>query len=155
MTKQQAVLLLFVLIIIGGGVTLYVTSSGASKTPAGSGTELPSAGTSATSGQPASSANKTVLESLQYTVPNGNMEDITVACVVDAAGNIVDVTFKYGTPTNPESKEYLAKFNNSFKAGDLIGTKIGQKKLSRVGGASLTTAAFNAAIDSLATKVNG
>lgn len=152
MTKQQAILLLFVLIIIGGGATIYMKlPSSQPSLPAAEATQNPAASGS-TSGTTAST-NKTIIETHSYTVPNGNTEDITVACVVDANGMVVDVTFSFGTPTNPESREYLGKFNKAFSSSLLVGSKVGDKKLSRLGGASLTTKAFNEALGALAVKV--
>jgi hypothetical protein len=97
--------------------------------------------------------NKTLTHVETYQVPNEDKEEITITVVVDTDGNIVDIKFAYSTPTNPESREYLQKFNRAFTASSFIGKKITSIKASRIGGASLTTGAFNQAIATLATKV--
>jgi hypothetical protein len=169
MTKEQKILLLFVLLIAGSGTALYLTKSGNTPTAtvqtpststntntqtqgdtAGVGTQ-PSATVTGTVTTPAQ--NKTLTQVEMYEVPNGNKEEITVTVIVDGAGNIIDVKFAYNTPTNPESSKYLEKFNRAFTASSLVGKKIGSVKASRVGGASLTTGAFNQAIATLAAKV--
>lgn len=176
MTKEQKILLLFVLLIAGSGTVFYVSKSGTTSTPAATetsgqtnqatvpATTEPAATTN--TGASVSGAvttptpiaqNKTFVETLTYQTPEDNKEDITVTAIVDASGNIVDVTFTHGTPHKRESSEYLGKFVAALPAAKatLVGAKIGSKQLSRVGGASLTTAAFNKALSSIATKVTG
>lgn len=154
MTKQQAIILLFILIIIGGGVTLYVTSSKDAVLDVET-KQSESTPTTSASETPVVSTNRTITESVSYNVPEDGLEHITVECVVDSLGNIVDVKFSYATPSHRESREMLGSFSKNFKPSSLIGTKIGDTKLSRVGGASLTTNAFNTAMAAIKTKVNG
>ncbi len=171
MTKEQKILLLFVLLIAGSGTAFYVSKSGTPVTPAATQTSQGAApvttqpttantGTSVSgtvTGVTPTAQNKTIVETITYQTPEESQENVTVTAVVDASGNIVDVTFAYGTPHKIESKEYLGKFVAALPTAKttLIGTKIGSQQLSRVGGASLTTAAFNKALSALATKVTG
>ena len=178
MTKEQKILLLFVLLIAGSGATIYVSKSNTA-TPVVSTVPQTNSETNTatklttttelapTTSETAVSAtvmapkptpvpvvqNKTLVHNQEYIVPDGDTENITITVIVDVAGNIVDVKFAYGTPTNRESKEFLGRFNTAFSAKTLVGTKIGDIKLSRVGGSSLTTGAFNKAMATLATKV--
>ena len=179
MTKEQKILLLFVLLIAGSGVAMYVSKNNTAipvvSTVPQTNSETNTATKLTTTTEPAPTTsetavsaivtatptpvpapvvqNKTLVHNQEYIVPDGDTENITVTVILDTTGNIVDVKFAYGTPTNRESKEFLGRFNTAFSAKTLVGTKIGDIKLSRVGGSSLTTGAFNKAMATLATKV--
>lgn len=167
MTKEQKILLLFVLIIAGAGATYYFTQE---KTPTTvettqtqtTGTQTNTTGQTEVTGTVTTGTNvtveataKTVTDKVSYQAPENHTEGLTVNATLDASGKITDVTFAFDTPSNPESRQYQNKFTNSFKASTLVGTKLGDVKLSRVGGASLATAAFNKALAELAVKANG
>lgn len=82
-----------------------------------------------------------------YAVPNGDIENLAVTVTL-TNGIISDISFSM-TPTNKESSEYYNKFKNSFPKSQVVGKTISGVSLSRVGGASLTTNAFNKAIGEL------
>ena len=102
---------------------------------------------------PQATQTKTLKKSLVYNVPDHMQESIIVTLVVDATGKIADVTFAYNTPTNRESAEYLSRFNSAFSPSLVVGKKMSEVSLSRVGGASLTTGAFNKAVADLSTQL--
>lgn len=175
MTKQQAILLLFVLIIIGGGATYYVTQSkqqtpsiqpqtetqtsttntSPTNTTQASSNTAPTTTTGSPSGTTATASSKKLTDKVSYDVPEGDIEWLTVNVTVDASGKITDVTFAFDTPTNHDSRHYQNSFSSAFNASSLVGTKLSDAKISRTGGASLSTTAFNRALSDLATKANG
>jgi outer membrane biosynthesis protein TonB len=79
-----------------------------------------------------------------YHVPDENTESITVNVSIKS-GIISDVSFS-SDPTNPTSAEFYQSFVGQFSKSALVGKKLAGVSLSRVGGASLTTAAFNRAL---------
>ena len=171
MTKEQKILLTFVLLAVGGGVTFYVTQQKSTPVPQAQAqaqaqalatvtdTTLapvsPTTTVAITTDTPTIVSNQTYTEVLTYKAPENHTEEITVTAIVDAMGNIVDVTFTNATPSNRESKQYLGNFAKSFSSSMVIGKNIHSVNLSRVGGASLTTGAFNKAITNIGAKVNG
>lgn len=64
---------------------------------------------------------------------------------------ITDVSYSESTKDR-ESSEYYNSFIKSFKTSDVVGKKIEDVSLSRVGGASLTTKAFMSALATIAAK---
>lgn len=122
------------------GTTQGTTSSGA-------GSIVPTSSTGATQ------STKTLKQSLVYNVPDHMQEKITVTLVVDQTGKIVDAAFAYDTPTNRESADYLSRFSGKFTPSLVTGKKVSDVSLSRLGGASLTTRAFNSAVASIATQL--
>lgn len=163
MTKEQKILLAFVLLAVGGGVTFYVTQQKSTpvyqvQTPVtvtDTTPTTPVVPVASTTDTPPVVSNQTFAETLSYNAPENHTEEITVTAVVDTRGNIVDVTFTNATPTNRDSKQYLGNFAKSFSPSMIIGKNIHSVALSRVGGASLTTGAFNKAIANIGIKVNG
>lgn len=91
-----------------------------------------------------SSTKKT---NVNYLVPEGDTENLSVTVTI-TNGIISDISFSM-TPTNKESSEYYNKFKNSFPKSQVVGKTVSGVSLSRVGGASLTTNAFNKAISQL------
>lgn len=191
MTKEQKILLLFVLAIAGGAATFYITRTDSSEpttlqetdvtstssnegvraspqSTGGSGSvnvsnQAPKTPISTTPKQPVvptapitppvTATSRTLKETTTYSVPNGNQEEITVTIIVDSTGTIIDATFAHATPTNRESREYLGKFSSTFKSSLVVGKKIEGLSISRVGGASLTTKAFNKALVNLSANL--
>lgn len=176
MTKEQKILLLFVLAIAASSATFYVvkTKSDASPinniTQVSTNTEVPVAEpaldvTPAPAPAPTPTpipkpvpipkpipVTKTYKETLSYAAPDEYVETIIVTTILDTTGIISDITFAYNTPTNRQSMEYLQSFAKEFKKSLVIGKSITTAHISRVGGASLTTGAFNNALASIAVK---
>ena len=154
MTKEQKILLLFVLAIVGAGGVYYVMQPTPTTKEVANvvSTETPGTATQETNTQTNTTqtgaisqkeapvivtqvvANKNIIEKLKYQVPEDHTEEITVTAVIDSTGTIVDVTFAYAPATNRESREYLAKFASAFKPALVVGQKISTAKASRVGG---------------------
>lgn len=92
------------------------------------------------------------VNNVSYYTPSGMPELIHVnISILD--GVISDISFSYDSPSNRESGQYLRNFSASLNKSAIIGKKITNVSLSRVGGASLTTEAFMQAIHETATKV--
>ncbi len=89
--------------------------------------------------------------SVNYRVPAGHTEDLELAIEIND-GVISSVEFELEA-TNSESKRYQGWFEDSFDQSELIGKKIEDVDLSRVGGASLTTNAFMDALDIIANDI--
>jgi hypothetical protein len=170
MTKEQKILLVFVLAVAAGGAVFYVSKEKQVVVEVKQGdivsqTEntntdvqaivVTTATASGSVEHQVVNENKTLTESLFYTVPEDHRDEIKVVVIVDQSGKILDVDFSYSAPSNKESREYLAKFDTTFNPSLIIGKKLEDVKLSRVGGASLTTAAFNQAIHNLSTAFKG
>jgi hypothetical protein len=85
----------------------------------------------------------------EYRAP-GNARH-TVAVAMTLANDVVTaVSITYGGDTVAASKNYQSKFDNALPA-QVIGKKLDGIALSRVGGASLTTGAFNNALAQVKT----
>lgn len=100
--------------------------------------------------QPISSA-KTVSTTVRFNVPEGHSDSLTVTATVKD-GIITSINYNQRS-SNRDSEEYYQSFENSFSSASVVGKKIGSVQLSRVGGASLTTEAFNQALSNLAQQI--
>jgi len=168
MTKEQKLLVLLILLVSGAGAGIYF----ATKKPAASKVdELPRAVETTTGSSTAASAqndkapqvppttsfaNVTMphMSSQEYVVPGEGKEAIEVTLYVKD-GTIEDLRFSYAPASKRESVEYLNSFNKAIYKQGLIGKKVKDVSLSRVGGASLTTAAFMKAVNDISTKISG
>ena len=176
MTKQEKFLLLVVLVVSGVGATLYVQNSkktsalkeqvqvqvqstsgvnavtgqintGTTITPTDTTTGTAQGTTNTNTGTVTTNTSSTRQATVGYSVPNGDTENLSITVTL-TNGTISDISFSM-TPTNKESSEYYNKFKNSFPKSQVVGKTIGSVSISRVGGASLTTNAFNRAIGEL------
>lgn len=173
MTKQEKFLLLVVLVVSGVGATLYVqntkstnslkeqvqvgvqNTSGVNPVTTQNETSVtdspapqnPTGGAQTNTGSVTTNTSSTRQATVGYSVPNGDTENLAVTVTL-TNGTISDISFSM-TPTNKESSEYYNKFKNSFPKSQIIGKTLSGVSLSRVGGASLTTNAFNKAISEL------
>lgn len=86
-------------------------------------------------------------ETTSYKVPSGDEEKITVTLTLDADSKISDLAIKYEA-NNPTSKQMQNRFDAEIKSV-VIGKTIDQAKVDIVNGASLTSAAFNNALDTI------
>jgi type VI protein secretion system component Hcp len=178
MTNQEKFLLLVVLIVSGVGATLYVqnakksealkgqvqvgvqnsdyiqtsntgtVTTGTGQTQTTTGTINSGSNTSTTNtGSETTTTNTTKQVTASYVVPDGDTENLSITVLL-TNGTISDISFSMN-PTNNESREYFNKFKNSFPKSQVVGKTLNNVSLSRVGGASLTTNAFNKAIAGL------
>jgi hypothetical protein len=162
MTKEQKILLLFVLAIAGGGAVYYVTQSGPATsgtdtaivetTTTQTGTKTPTTPTTPVPAAPGNTSTKTITETVSYSVPENHQEEMVVVATVDSNGTLIDVKVS-SVPTNKESRGYYGAFSNAFKPSLVTGKNISSISVSRIGGASLTTGAFNKALGNISAKL--
>lgn len=89
----------------------------------------------------------TYTATLDYDVPQRHTETIDITIGIEG-GEISAVQYT-NTPSNIESEFYQGTFDDAFNSNDLVGQEIETAELSKVGSASLTTAAFNDALDQI------
>lgn len=96
-------------------------------------------------------ADGTYSKSVAYSVPEGGREMLHVSVTLaDGQVTALDVTHN---ADKRESARYQSRFSNSIDS-EVVGESIDSISLSRVGGASLTTRAFNAAIQQIETEAS-
>jgi hypothetical protein len=101
---------------------------------------------------PAISAQKnTFTDTVSYKTLSGKEETIHVTVTL-SNDTISNIKFTHDIPMSMTSSRYLDDFEASLDTPSLIGKKIGDISLSRIGGASLTTNAFMQALDHIAHK---
>ncbi len=88
--------------------------------------------------------NGTYNVTTSYIAPGNNKHTVT-ATVVIKNDVVTEAKLSYGGDDNLTSKEYQGRFASKYQS-QVIGTKIDAIALSRVGGASLTTGAYNKAL---------
>jgi hypothetical protein len=86
---------------------------------------------------------------LSYRVPEGNTEKITSS--ISLEGDIIKIVKNTNSSTNRTSREYQAGFENKIQSAT-IGKKIDTLNLESVGGASLTTNAFNQGVSQVKSQ---
>lgn len=142
MTKEQKFLLLAVLIVAGIGVTYYVTQN---KTEGGV------TNTTTTT----QVAVKSYLADISYKVPDEHSETIHVKLTL-TDGLISDISFSSDKPDNIASQENIDAFTQAFQNGAALkGKKLSEVSVVRLGGSSLTSAAFMEAIGKIRAQSNG
>jgi uncharacterized protein with FMN-binding domain len=138
MTKQQSFLLLAVLIIVGGGAGYYFTQG----TPA-----VP----------PTPAVPQVVIKSynadMTYDVPTEKKETLHLAITLEN-GAISDLKFTTDTPDNIASKENIESFEQALALMSFKGKKLSEISVAKVGGASLTSAAFMQAVSKISAQAN-
>lgn len=88
---------------------------------------------------------------VEYLAPKGHRDSIDVQLSLDESGVVVNANVDY-VADNEDSKFYQSKFESAYK-DEVIGKKIEEIDLSRVGGASLTSAAFMEAVEEIKSKI--
>jgi uncharacterized protein (UPF0333 family) len=136
MTKQQSFLLLAVLVIVGGGAGYYFTQGKAAKAP-----------------EAAQVVTKSYNADMTYAVPTDKKETLHLAVTLEN-GVITDFKFTTDTPDNIASKENIESFQQAFAAMSFKGKKLSEVSVSRLGGASLTSAAFMQAVAKISAQAN-
>jgi hypothetical protein len=96
---------------------------------------------------PVSGGSVTKTAVLDFNVPDGYTETLKVSVTTDSSGRITDATVTQDA-NNRESQKYSSNFQRAYKT-EVIGKPLAGLKLSRIGGASLTTAAFNRSFSQL------
>lgn len=97
-------------------------------------------------------ADGTYRSEVRYEVPYGYVEPMTLeVTVADGVITESEVDFEI---VNPVSGDYVRSFERYYK-DQVIGKPITEVSLSRVGGASLTNAAFDAALEKIKSEAAG
>lgn len=99
-----------------------------------------------------SNSAKSVSKTITFQVPENHTNTITVNVTL-SSGKISDISYSQNS-TNRESREYYNNFVSNFSKSSVVGKDISGVNLSRVGGASLTTGAFNQALSQIASELN-
>lgn len=94
----------------------------------------------------------TYSSTVRYEVPFGSIELMNLEVTV-AEGVVTDSTVEFEV-TNPVSESYARSFDNYYK-DEVVGQSLAEVSLARVGGASLTNAAFDAALENIKTEASG
>lgn len=90
-------------------------------------------------------ADGTYTESGQYTAPSGTE---TVTVTITLADNAVTAVEVVGDATDPEAKLHQQMFIDGIGAM-VVGKNIDELQVDRVGGSSLTSGGFNAAVEAI------
>ncbi len=177
MTKEQKILMLLVLLVAGGGVSLYLltqnavtpletqeminktgntTTKGSATTTQVPVTTIPAKDPSTGAFMPPMGIPKNInaphLSNVTYVIPEKGTETIHVTLFVKE-GLIQDVRFTFDPASTRQSGEYLSAFSKALAVANLKGQKVNEVSLSRVGGASLTTDAFMKAVTEINVKI--
>jgi uncharacterized protein with FMN-binding domain len=99
----------------------------------------------------ASSAYKdgTYTSTVSYSVPKGGSN--TLAVTLSISGDKITVVDTASTIDDRESQGYVDSFSSRISSS-VVGTTISDAYIGRVGGASLTSSAFNNALDAIMTN---
>jgi uncharacterized protein YoxC len=154
-TKKLSIIAVSVVVLAGSGLAIFSNNNKSQNTDSSDkGTTLKklNSESDSTTSQSQSTIynNGDFAEDVNYKVPFGESEDIKVS--LSLQDNLVtDVKVELNA-TNPKSKEFQGKFKQVFDTENFAGKKLEDVALSRVSGASLTTAAFDKAIISISQK---
>ena len=94
----------------------------------------------------------TYSSTVRYEVPFEHIGLMNLEVTV-AEGVVTDSVVEFEV-TNPVSESYARSFDNYYK-DEVIGQSLAEVSLARVGGASLTNAAFGAALEKIKTEASG
>jgi len=126
-----------------GGLALVGALAGCSAPAAGTTTPSAESTTPADTGSASSYTDGTYTESADYQAPSGTETvDVTIT-LADSVITDVQVT---GHATDPQAKVRQGEFASGI-AGVIVGKKIDDIQVDKVGGSSLTSGGFNAAVD--------
>ncbi len=137
-----------------GGYKLFVTPDTATTSPSpsvaavqsSSTTEAQSSTPTTTASTASSYKDGTYNAQASYRVPHGGSNTVSAQVTV-AGGKVSDVTVN-DSFTDGESESYVSGFESEIKS-TVKGQSLADVSVSRVGGASLTSEAFNAVLDTI------
>ncbi|CAN5215296.1 hypothetical protein BH11ACT5_BH11ACT5_15960 [soil metagenome] len=137
--NKTAVALLGGLALVGAlaGCSTPATDTG---TPADSGTDSGTTDGTTTSG---TYTDGTYTESADYSAPSGTE---TVDVTLTLADNVITDVQVTGHATDPQAKVHQGEFASGI-AGVVVGKNIDEIQVDKVGGSSLTSGGFNAAVE--------
>lgn len=139
-------------IVAAAGLALAATLAGCSASPAVNGsttaddtvTAGPQTGTGTTTG---SYKDGTYTESGDYQAPSGSE---TIDVTLTLASGVVTAVTVVGHATDPQAKLHQGQFAQGISEV-VVGKKIDQLSVDKVGGSSLTSGGFNAAVAEIKT----
>lgn len=160
-----ALIVVLVIALIGGAVAFFatrptepaapVTPITVTETPIENpiGTTVPSPDTTPTSETPLDTPapGATYSETASYLTPRRTEQSIAINLTVENGIITASEVIYDGKPVGQTSNDYQANFEKAYKAV-VIGQPIADLNLSRIGGASLTTGAFNEAVAKIAAE---
>ncbi len=149
MNQQQKTLLSIVILIvaIAGGVAYYNHESNEIDI-ANAATPISKINTAPVASSTKPNISKNISVSTTYNVPDHNVNIITVNVTIKN-GLIADVTHTERA-SDPTSQMIYDNFSKNLNKSKIVGKKISEVSLSKVGGASLTTKAFMLSLNKLA-----
>lgn len=138
----------------GGGYALFATpnstatqhSSAAVTGSSSVSTTLPSQSITSTA---SSYKDGTYTASTTYSVPDGGQNSVNATITINSG--VITTVSATGDFTDRESARYVNRFNINISS-DASNQSIASYSPSRIGGASLTTSAFDSVLDSIRTK---
>ncbi len=141
--------------VLGGGAALFFASDEPTVASTGGGTQ-----NRARNGQPSNSVagnnpvytDGTYTASTDYMVPHG--ENNTIAATITIKDGTVKSVSTQDNYTEYESQFYIDSFKSNISSA-IVGESLDGINLTRVGGASLTTNAFDAVLDTIRSKAVG
>lgn len=132
-------------IVAFAGLSLVGALAGCSSPAAtASGSTGGDAGGSATSGN---YKDGTYTESADYQAPSGTE---TVDVTLTLSGGVVTAVTVTGHATDPQAKLHQGQFAGGISAA-VVGKKLDDLQVDKVGGSSLTSGGFNAAVEEIKT----
>ncbi len=101
----------------------------------------------------ATSSERSYSSDAGYITPARTNHNIDVTLTIDASNTVTAVSVLYDKKENGFSNPNQERFNGVYKT-EVVGKKLEDISLSRVGGASLTSGAFNEAVAKIISEVN-
>lgn len=114
----------------------------------GADTDTTTGGTSTTAPEPATAApfaDGSYTQSADYEAPSGTE---TVDVTLTLADGVVTAVTVAGHASDPQAKRYQSQFSEGISA-IVVGKNISELAVDKVGGSSLTSGGFNAAVESI------
>ena len=171
MTRPTGILLaVIVLALLGGGVYLATSSTSDTETPTDQTNSLESTLDTTTNANPRDDlaptepviadtetistdiAPDTVTERVEYNLPRGHEGVLAVVAEVDPEGVVESLTYEHQN-VEQESVSHHNQFDNSLNPDDYVGVPLDDIEDVFISGASLTSAAFNTAIENLQSRL--
>ena len=136
----------------GSSVTSSAAATRASTASAAAGTTAATAASAAKASAASSTyADGTYTATGSYTSPGGT-DTITITLTLD--GDVISEASAVGGDTSGPSSKYETEFAANF-AGLIVGKDVDSVSLDKVAGSSLTSAGFNAAVQTIKTDARG
>ena len=93
-------------------------------------------------------APRTVTERVEYNLPRAKQGTLTVTVTADEAGVIQDMSYEHQN-VDPSSESHHAQFDRGINIESYVGTSLEDIEDVLISGASLTSGAFNTAVEGL------